>query len=280
MGVRRPVVAGTFYPFGSARLTGAIEDCFRNRLGPGKLPKGRSEERNIVSAICPHAGYDYSGPAAAHAYYHLASEVQPDTVVILGPNHTGLGGPVSIGGHDEWETPLGRVRVDKELARSIFISSDAIDIDDDAHLREHSIEVQLPFLQYIYEDFSFVPICMGFQGLETSREVGMAVAEGLKDRNGLIIASTDMSHYEPQDSASEKDRRVINHILELDEVALQQRVCMERISMCGYGPVSAAIVASKILGAEEAELLAYSTSGDVSGDYSGVVGYASIKIMK
>jgi hypothetical protein len=280
MGVRRPVVAGTFYPSGSARLTGAIEDCFRNKLGPGKLPKGRSEERKIVSAICPHAGYVYSGPAAAHAYHNLASEGQPDTVVILGPNHTGLGGPVSIGGHDEWETPLGRVRVDKELARSIFTSSDAIDREDNAHLEEHSIEVQLPFLQYIYDDFSFVPICMKFQGLETSREVGRAVAEGLKGRNGLIIASTDMSHYEPQDSASTKDRRVINHILELDEAALQQRVRTERISMCGYGPVSAAIVASKILGAEEAELLAYSTSGDVSGDYSSVVGYASIKIKK
>ena len=230
--------------------------------------------------VCPHAGYVYSGPAAAHSYFHLASEAKPDSVVVLGPNHTGLGGPVSMGGTGAWETPLGRVKIDEELAKSIFESSDIIDVDEMAHAREHSIEVQLPFLQYVYGDFRFVPICMGFQDLETSREVGRSIAKVTEGRNALIIASTDLSHMESQSSANVKDRGVIERILSLDEAALQEWVRSKRVSMCGYGPVSAAIVASKLLGAKKAEFLAYNTSGDVTGDLSAVVGYAAIKITR
>jgi AmmeMemoRadiSam system protein B len=280
MGVRRPCVAGAFYPADQGRLRHTIEDCFRHELGPGKLPERKSSERHILSVVCPHAGYVYSGPAAAHSYFHLASEAKPDSVVVLGPNHTGLGGPVSMGGTGAWETPLGRVAIDEELAKAIFESSDIIDIDELAHVREHSIEVQLPFLQYVYGDFRFVPICMGFQDLETSKEVGRSIAKVIAGRNALIIASTDLSHMEPQSSANVKDRGVIERILSLDEAALQEWVRSKRVSMCGYGPVSAAIVASKLLGAEKAEFLTYNTSGDVTGDLSAVVGYAAIKITR
>ena len=280
MGVRRPCVAGAFYPADQGRLRHTIEDCFTHELGPGKLPERKSSERQILSVVCPHAGYVYSGPAAAHSYFHLASEAKPDSVVILGPNHTGLGGPVSMGGTGAWETPLGRVAIDEDLAKAIFESSDIIDIDELAHAREHSIEVQLPFLQYVYGDFRFVPICMGFQDLETSREVGRSIAKVMERRNALVIASTDLSHMEPQSSANVKDRGVIERILSLDEAALQEWVRSERVSMCGYGPVSATIVASKLLGAKNAEFLAYNTSGDVTGDLSAVVGYAAIKITR
>jgi len=280
MGIRRPWVAGTFYPADPDRLTRAIDDCFTHPLGPGKIPDRRELERSIVSVICPHAGYMYSGPTAAHSYYPLASEPKPDSVVILGPSHTGFGGPVSMWGSGAWETPLGRLNIDESLARSIIDASDIIDMDETAHLREHSIEVQLPFLQHIYGEVDIVPICMRFQDLGTSRGVGAAIAEATADLNVLILASTDLTHMEPKASAQTKDRGVIERIVAMDEAALQSWVKSQRITMCGYGPVSAAIVASKKLGATKAESLSYSTSGDISGDLSAVVGYASAKITR
>lgn len=278
MGVRRPVVAGAFYPADPTRLRRSIEESFTHRLGPGKLPGEPSGERTIISVVCPHAGYVYSGPVAAHSFIQLSSEGKPDTIVIIGPNHTGLGGRVSLGGSDAWETPLGRVDIDVDLTSAIFGSYDFIDVDEMAHIREHSIEVQLPFLQYIYGEFKLVPICMGVQDLETSRMLGEVLAEALNGRNALIIASTDLNHMEPQSTAEPKDRGAIDRILALDEAALQDWVRSRRVSMCGYGPVSATLVASKKLGATKAELLAYSTSGDIIGDHSAVVGYTSVKI--
>ncbi|UCH57867.1 MAG: AmmeMemoRadiSam system protein B [Candidatus Bathyarchaeota archaeon] len=280
MGIRRPWVAGAFYPADPERLNRTIKDSFTHRLGPGEPPRQRSSERKIVSVVCPHAGYMYSGPTAAHSYHQLASEAEPDSVVILGPNHTGLGGPVSLWGTGAWETPLGHLRVDEELAMDIFETSDFIDMDETAHLREHSIEVQLPFLQYVYQDIRFVPICMGLQDLETSREVGRAIVEAIRGKDILILASTDLTHMESKASASAKDHGVIESIEAMDEAALQNWVRTQRVSMCGYGPVSAAIYASKMLGAEKAELLSYSTSGDITGDLSAVVGYAAVKITR
>jgi len=279
MSVRRPVVAGAFYPADPDRLRRSLEESFRHRLGPGELPRVPPHEREIFSVVCPHAGYMYSGPVAAHSYYHLALEAKPDTVIVLGPNHTGLGTPVSMMGRGAWQTPLGKVEIDEPLADALFRASDMIDLDETAHLREHSIEVQLPFLQYIYgSGFRFIPICMGFQDLDSSREVGRAIVEVARGKNVLVMASTDLTHQEPQPSANRKDGMVIESILAMDEGQLQERVRTNRISMCGYGPVSAAIVASKLLGAGRAHLLSYHTSGDVTGDYGAVVGYASAKI--
>lgn len=281
MGVRRPWVAGAFYPADPDRLRQTIESCFTHRLGPGGLPGTAAPERRIVAVVCPHAGYMYSGPVAAHSYYHLAAEARPESVVVIGPNHTGMGSPIAMMRSGAWETPLGEVEIDEGLADAIFRASDLIDIDEWAHAREHSIEVQLPFLQYIYgPGLRFVPICMGFQDLESSREVGRAVAEAVGGADVVIVASTDLTHQEPQASANRKDRLVLESILSLDEAALQERVRSHRVTMCGYGPVSAAIVASKMLGAEKAELLAYHTSGDVTGDHSAVVGYAAAKITR
>jgi MEMO1 family protein len=180
-----------------------------------------------------------------------------------------------------WRTPLGDVEVDTETANSILRASSIIDVDDSAHVYEHSIELQLPFLQYLYgSGFRFVPVCFMMQDLESGREVGKATAKALEGKNGLVIASTDLTHYEPQERAEKKDRIAIDAALKMDEVDYYRTVEAYGISTCGYGPTVAAITAAKQLGAKKAELLCYGTSGDVLGDRSAVVGYASIAFTK
>jgi AmmeMemoRadiSam system protein B len=237
--------------------------------------------RRIIGLVCPHAGYMYSGPVAANAYYQLALDGRADVFIILGPNHQGIGSGVAIMDRGVWRTPLGDAEVDADVAREIIQHSEIIDVDDSAHMYEHSIEVQLPFLQYIYgSPLKFVPVCFLMQDLETGREVGRALAEALKNRNAVIIASTDMTHYEPHKRASEKDMEAINAILKLDEGLFYNILESRNVTACGYGPVAAMITAAKGLGAKSAELLSYKTSGDVTGDTSAVVGYAAIMVTR
>ena len=281
MSVRRPYVAGSFYPREPQRLRRDIENCFKHPLGPGTIPLKGVKPRTIIGIVCPHAGYIYSGPVAAHSYRALSEEKAPETAIILCPNHTGLGSAVSLMGEGSWETPLGRLKIDSDLSNAIFKASGIIDIDESAHVYEHSIEVQLPFLQYLYgSSISIVPICMGFQDLETSRNIGEAVAKAVVERNVVVIASTDMTHQEPQQSATRKDKLVLDAIEAMDEEQVQGVVQTNHITMCGYGPVSATLVASKRLGANRAEILSYHTSGDITGDWGAVVGYASAKITR
>lgn len=282
MKIRRPFVAGTWYADTPKALQAQIESCFTHKLGPGKLPKVVERgPRSIIGLICPHAGYMYSGPVAAYSYYNLAMEGKPDTIVILSPNHTGLGSAFAIMNEGVWHTPLGDVEIDAEIANRIVRESRVIDVDDLAHAREHSIEIQLPFLQCLYgQTFKFVPICFLMQDLETSREVGEAVAKALSGKNALVIASTDMTHYEPQSTAERKDKMAIDAILELNEARFYSTVESQNISMCGYGPTVAAISAAKLLGASRGQLLCYKTSGDVTGDYLAVVGYGSVSLTK
>ena len=282
MKLRYPAVAGSWYAGTPNGLRKQIEQLFTHRLGPGSLPSVVEDgPRNIVGLVVPHAGYMASGPIAAHAYYHLAKDGKPDVVVVFGPNHTGQGSALSIMNKGAWRTPLGDVEIDTETADKILEASSIIDVDDRAHVYEHSIELQLPFLQYLYgSGFKFVPICFMIQDLESSHEVGKAVAKALKDKNGLVIASSDMTHYEPQARAEKKDRLAIDAALELNEERYYHTVESYGISTCGYGPVIAAITAAKELDAKKAELLSYGTSGDVLGDRSAVVGYASIVFTK
>lgn len=282
MKVRHPCQAGMFYAGTSQALKAQIEGCFTHKFGPGKLPKVKEKgPRNIVGLICPHAGYMYSGPVAAHAYYNLAEDGCPETLVLFGPNHTGRGSALAIMNEGVWRTPLGDVEVDAEVANQILRESGIIDVDDSAHAFEHSVEVQLPFLQYLYgQTFKFVPICFLMQDLETSREVGEVVAKALSGKEALVVASTDLTHYESQERAEQKDKMVINALLKLDEEKLYSAVESYRISMCGYGPVVALITAAKALGAKRAQLLCYKTSGSVTGDFSAVVGYASVSLTK
>lgn len=281
MSVRHPYVAGSFYSREPKRLRQDIEGCFKHKLGPGKLLGKGDKSRTIIGIVSPHAGYIYSGHVAAYSYLALSEEKAPDTAVILCPNHTGLGSAVALMKEGIWETPLGKVKIDVETSKSIFKASDIIEFDDSAHQYEHSVEVQLPFLQYIYgTSISIVPICMGLQDLETSKNVGEAVAEASKSKNIIIIASTDLTHQEPQESATRKDRLVLKAVEKLDEAGVQNAVIDNRITMCGYGPVSATIIASKLLGADRAEILSYHTSGDITGDRGAVVGYASAKLTR
>lgn len=282
MKVRLPYHAGTFYAGSANNLKKQIEECFLNRNSIGALPKvNKTGPRNIISLINPHAGYTFSGPVAAWGYYNLSRDGRPESIVILGPNHTGFGSGVSTMIKGVWRTPLGDVEIDTSIAEKIQRVSKIIDIDDTSHRYEHSIEVQIPFLQHIFgSTFKIIPICMMMQDLQTSKDVGLAIAEATFKKNVLIIASTDMTHYEPHKNAEVKDKLAIEAILKLDEQLLQSTIELNKISMCGYGPTSAAIFASKKLGAAKAQLLCYKTSGDITGDQTHVVGYASISITK
>jgi len=280
--LRRAQVAGSFYSGTKTALADEIERCFTHSLGPGRIPVlSQVGERSLVGLVCPHAGFTYSGPVAARSYFELARNGRPDTIVIIGPNHTGAGSGVAMMHEGIWETPLGQVEVDRDTADAISKQSQIIDLDDQAHIYEHSIEVQLPFLQYILKSrFDFVPICMMMQDAETSAEVGRSVGQALQGKDALVIASSDMTHYEPGDIAKRKDQLAIDAILALDDAKLQETVESRGITMCGHGPVASAIVASKTLGAKSARFLGYSTSGDITGDQDAVVGYLAASFHK
>ena len=277
MKTRKPVVSGTFYAGTPEELREQIEWCYKHELGPGVLPQvNEAGLREIVALVAPHAGYAYSGPVAAHAYKELAEDGVVDTAVILGPNHTGYGCPVSVWTGGSWETPLGEVRIDEEFAHKIL--GEVIGADGAAHLYEHSIEVQLPWLQYLYGEVKIVPVTMLAQDIETARTVGKAISRA--GDNTIIVASSDFTHYEPHSVAAEKDKSMIEAIINLDEEMLYKRREALSCTMCGYGPVAAAIVAAKEMKAKRADLLKYASSGDTTGDFSAVVGYGSIAIRR
>ncbi len=275
--MRVEAVAGQFYPAERDALVEQIEKCFLHELGPGKLPARRNLPRDIVGAVVPHAGYIYSGYEAAHVYHALGEQEKPELLVLLGPNHTGYGSAVAVS-QEDWRTPLGVARCDRESAEWLFRNCEIVNLDELAHAYEHSLEVQLPFLQYIYGDFKFVALCLGLQTLDVAREVGMCIAELQKDF--VVIASSDFTHYEPASVAREKDLYAIDAILDLDEEEFLDRVYRKNVTACGYGAIATAIVVAKARGAKKAELLKYGTSGDVTQDNSDVVAYAGIVFRK
>jgi AmmeMemoRadiSam system protein B len=223
----------------------------------------------------------YSGPVAATGYAYAAADGRPNVVVVVGPNHTGFGSGISIMTDGKWRTPFGDIEVDVNLAVAIQKAARYIDIDDGGHRFEHAIEVQLPFLQYVYGgSVKLVPISMKMQDLDVSRDVGEAVGQACQGVNALIVASTDLTHYESHARAERQDRLALEAITRLDEERLYDVVERQRITMCGYGPVAAAIVAAKQLGAGTGELLRYATSGETSGDRTQVVGYAAVALTR
>jgi len=280
--VRRPTQAGAFYEGSAESLKRQIKECFLSELGPGKVPEVKADgPRKIVGLVCPHAGYMFSGPVAAHAYYELALDGTPETAVIFGPNHTGYGSPLAVMNEGVWRTPLGDLEVDSETANQIVREARIVDVDELAHRYEHSIEVQLPFLQFLYgSNIKIVPICFLMQDLTSATDVGEAVAKALTGKNAVLIASSDMTHYEPHEIAKEKDLAALRAVEEMDAAKFYSTVESRRISACGYGPIVALITAAKHLGAREAKLLCYKSSGDVIGDYSSVVGYAAVCFKK
>jgi MEMO1 family protein len=279
---RLPAQAGTFYSDTEGALRTQIEQSFFHPLGPRAIPTiPVTRNQNLLGLIVPHAGYTYSGPVAAHSYYHLAKAGVAGSIIILGPNHTGLGSGVSTMIEGEWTTPLGDVPIDTDLAREIVHGCEIVDVEEEAHREEHSIEVQLPFLQFIYpRRFKFVPICMMLQDLQTSIEVGEAVAKAAEKHGATVLASSDWTHYEPQAEAESKDKLAIEAALEMDEKKFQRVIEDRSISACGYGPVTAMIHATKLRGVKTGRLLSYQTSGDTAGDKTSVVGYAAASFQK
>jgi len=277
---RKPAVAGTFYEGDKERLLAQLGWCFTSSLGPGPLPPVplRHGEARPAALICPHAGYVYSGPVAAHGYASLVGRRRPDSTVVLGPNHYGVGTSVSIYPAGEWVTPLGPARIDHMLAAELAEQSDLFSMDETSHMREHSIEVQVPFLQYLLGDPLFVPVCMLDQSESAAAEVGEALARVVAGRDILIIASSDFTHYEPHSSVKDKDQKALEKIKELDISGLYSVLDEYGITACGYGPIAAMMTAARRLGARSASLLKHATSGDTSGDYSSVVGYASCMV--
>ena len=261
--MRAPAVSGQFYPRSKNDLLREINKCFAD------IPL---KERPVLGAVVPHAGYLYSGNTAAYVYSNLP---KADTFVILGPNHTGMGTPVSVSS-ETWSTPFGEVKSDIDFIKAL--PKKIIDMDESAHKYEHSIEVQLPFLQHRFRDFKIVPICMGMQDEETALDVGMEISEAVRKANKkvVIIASSDFSHYKPDKKAREDDAYFINSVLALDIQGFYRRLYERAASVCGFGPISAMLAATKNLGAMKATLLKYSTSGNTTGDFSAVVGYAGI----
>jgi len=276
---RWPAVAGAFYEADRERLIEQIEWCFKHPLGPGMLPSRTTiGEHKIIGLVSPHAGYMYSGPIAAHGYYELSKREAVDTVIILGPNHTGMGSGVSIYPEGYWITPLGKVGVDRELGMLIAKFSEIADLDEMAHLHEHSIEVQIPFLQYIWETFSIVPITMFMQTPVIARKLARGIYEAERElgKTIAVIASTDFTHYEPYSAAYRKDKMAIEAILSLDSNLLYERIVQYDISMCGPGPVMTLTEYAKLKNDIKPRLLKYATSGDITGEKATVVGYASI----
>ena len=249
-------------------------------LGIEGIPSpNESGARRIKSLLSPHAGYVYSGRTAAAGYSKMAEDGIPETFVILGPNHTGLGAAFSVSSADFWETPLGEVELDKELISAIQKHFSDLSFDDLAHISEHSVEVQIPFLQVVFGNrFKIVPIVMGVQTPESSISLGKAISiasEELK-RDLVVIASSDMSHYIPEEEARKRDQAALQPITALDVHGLFNMIYKLGISMCGPGPASVAMTHAKMKGVKRGELVRYSTSAEASGDRSLVVGYASV----
>jgi MEMO1 family protein len=260
--MRDPAVAGQFYPRNGAELKHQLDEILAN--GAQELP--------VLGAVVPHAGYMYSAAVAAEVY---ACMPKRDTYVIIGPNHHGLGAPVALS-RESWKTPLGIVNGDLELADAL--AGSIIDSDELAHRQEHSIEVQIPFLQFKFQEFMILPISMGLQDEETAVEVGEQLGEALirLGRRAAVIASSDFTHYESLEVARTVDAQLIEAILNMDVPEFYRRVYGHNATACGYGPIAAAVTAASALGASKGKLLRYATSGDVSGDYSQVVGYGAM----
>jgi len=271
--MRAPAVAGMFYEGSEKGLRRQIEECFLGALGPGKLPQVQKGKRAILGGMAPHAGYVYSGMVAAHLYGRIAQDGLPESFIIIGPNHTGRGSGLAVTVQD-FETPLGVAKVDKDLAKAL--RKDLVDLDDEAHKHEHSIEVQLPFLQYLSPEIKFVPVCMGFQDYDAAVSLGKTIAAAVKGKDVVVIASTDMSHYVLKDLAKKKDSMALDAIRAMDARRLYDIVRDEGISMCGYGPVIATMTACV---GGKASVLKYASSGDVQ-PMREVVGYASAVIEK
>ncbi len=270
---RRPAVAGVFYPSGKRMLEDTIRDLFLGPLGPGELPRVKDEPlERPIGLISPHAGYMYSGQVAAWGFAEVARIGKPSAVILIGPNHTGYGPRLSVYPSGSWITPLGEVQIDEDAVRVLLEHSELLSSDTSAHSMEHSLEVQIPFLQFLYDDFKIVPITMKDQSPQAAKDLSFAISKYLSlNHSTLVIASTDLNHYEDQETTLKKDAAIIEAIESMDVMKLYRAVYELDITMCGFGAVATLMM----LNLGRPRILKHATSGDVSGDYLEVVGYLS-----
>lgn len=272
--VRRPAVAGTFYPAEPAELIRTLDACFLHPLGPGVPPD--LDAKTPLAIVSPHAGIVYSGPFAAHAYASLGA---PKVAVILGPNHFGAGAGAALSSASAWRTPLGEVPLDAEATQLLRDACPALEVDDRAHAREHSLELQVVFLQRaLGGDFAIVPIALATHDLETLDLLGRGLARAALECGALLVASTDLSHYLPEAETHARDRRLLSRVEALDLPGLIRLVTLGESAACGVAGVIAVMTAARELGAKEARLLAYGTSGNTGGPRDAVVGYGALRI--
>lgn len=280
MQTRSPAVAGSFYPAEAGELRQLISDSFLHPLGPGRLPPSQETAAKLVAVVAPHAGYVYSGPVAAHSYLHVSSLRKPDLVIVVAPNHYGIGSGVSAYSSGEWVTPLGRMKVDEVAAEELAKETGIVDFEPAAHSLEHSLEVQLPFLETLYGDsVPFLPVSISFQDFDTTKTLAEGVAKVARTRRSVLVASSDLTHYEPAEEAKRKDMALISDIVKMDVESFYSTLERLKVTACGYGAISTIIQASKLLGFRRGELLKYASSGDTTGDKSQVVGYGSLRFV-
>ena len=275
MEVRTPAVSGTFYPDDEKELKSIIHECFTHPIGPGKIPPTDSDQK-IYGVICPHAGFVYSGPIACHSFYSISSSTSK-LAIITGPNHYGIGQSITSMVDASWKTPLGLMEVDSESVLELRDGLDILELDSFSHSKEHSIEMQVPMLQETFShDMKILPVSLINQEQKTATKVGSAIAKIAQKKDALLIGSSDFTHYEENEFAHRQDLALIEPILKLDVDEFYKILHERKVTACGFGAIASTMTACKELGATEGKLLKYATSGDVSGDKSSVVGYASI----
>ncbi len=266
---RTPAVAGRFYTSDPKTLRSEIE--------PWVSPIDPTKKVSAVGVLCPHAGYLYSGVIAGNT---LAQINIPRQILVIGPNHTGEGAWAAINDSGQWTTPLGNIPIASKMARRLMEIDGHLEVDSQAHAREHSLEVQLPLLQVLRPDIEIVPLCLSHFSLAQCRRLGQSIARLIQELEEapLILASSDMNHYESQEATMQKDQLALEPLLQLDPEGLYQVVHEEGISMCGIIPTTCMLFAAQALGAKTGHLVQHATSGDVTGDYTAVVGYAGVII--
>lgn len=269
--LRYPAVAGMFYEARRDALRGQIKSAFLS--GPGSIPTHIETAENLIGLIVPHAGYEYSGSTAAHAYA-LLGKGSSKTFILLGPNHRGTGPAVSVWNRGSWETPLGAAKIAEETADNLISKSSLAKADKSAHITEHSIEVQVPFLQFLFGGaIRIVPVCMADQSQEAAEDIAKAILSLGED--ATIIASSDFTHFESGPSVERKDAEAIKAIESLDVKRFYRTLEENDISVCGFGPIAALMLVAKARGGK-IKKIAHATSGDKTGGFGSVVGYAAM----
>ncbi len=279
--IRRPAVAGQFYPRDPVALREAIEQAFVSPLGPGEFPLlNEGGPRRVMGVVSPHAGYPYSAQGAAWAFREVAVDGRPQATVLLGVNHRGIGAPIALSPDSGWETPLGIAPVATEIGRKLQALDADVVLDARAHASEHSIEVQVPFLQAIFGESLILPLALGHLTFDMVLRLGRALAALAGEYDLLIVASSDFSHYIPHREAEVLDRLALQQIAAVDAAGLIEVVQRRKITMCGVLPVAVMLEAATATGVTTGTILHYHTSGDVTGDRQEVVGYGAAALYR